>query len=75
VSEEQILHLDEGTREFQYRMLCLQIANMAQEVEGDMNLEKVMERANAYWEFVVGVNHPDPLDIVRETIREIKGTA
>jgi hypothetical protein len=71
----EVVELDETTSGYQYRMLCLQMANSAQEIEGDMDLEKVRERFKCYWECVLGVDFVEMTDIIRETIREVKGTA
>ena len=51
VSEgREIVQLDETTSEFQYRMLCLQIANSAQEIERDMDVvPKDCDRTPRQW--------------------------
>jgi hypothetical protein len=62
--------IDTTTDEYQYRLVCLKLAHMAQQVEGDMNLELVMARADRYWEFIIGTD-----DEPEVASMEVKGSA
>ena len=57
--------------EYQHRLVCLKLAHVAQELAGDLDTDKVIARADRYWEFILGV--PDD-DSVLKTIKEA-GTA
>ena len=59
MSQEQLTLqdvVDSTTDEYQYRLVCLKMANLAQQVVGDMDLDTVMARAERYWEFIIGVD-------------------
>ncbi len=48
--------VDTTTDEYQYRLVCLKLAHMAQQVIGDMDLDIIMTRADRYWEFIIGTD-------------------
>jgi hypothetical protein len=66
VAQEQIVlqdTIDTTTDEYQYRLICLKMAHMAQEVVGDLTLDAVIERADRYWEFILGTDdEPEDFD-------------
>ncbi len=57
--------IETTTDEYQYRMICLKMAHMAQQVIGDMDLDKIIERADRYWEFIIG-SDDEPEDFATE---------
>lgn len=61
---------------YEFRMTCLKLADHAQQVAGDMAVDKVMDRSLRYWEFVAGVDDElAVLTAVRKVMNEPKGTA
>lgn len=48
--------IDTTTDEYQYRLVCLKMAHVAQQVIGDMDLDTIMARADRYWEFIIGTD-------------------
>ncbi len=59
MAQEQVVFsdvVDTTTDEYQYRLMCLKMAHMAQEVMRDMDLNTIMTRAERYWEFIIGVD-------------------
>ncbi len=61
--------LDTTTDEYQYRYLCLRVAHYAQESSGrGMDLDEIMERAERYWEFILGVDDDPKSRAAREKV-------